>query len=783
MAYKPVIGRTPVTAPTTRYKPVITGVPSIEKTTPTQKPAESSGFLGFFKKHKTPYSFLKSVFTPKEEEKDFAPSVGEFAKRTATNFASMGVDAVNYVSDYIGRKPERALGTLQAITKPGLMGANLLQQKLQGYTPGEEKLFKEWSNTYKELEQRGVMPQEKVKEYTDSLLERDYMANRPEWENAPLSQKMTKYLPETLYNLGPSVVASIGWYAINPSVGMGVIAGSTAEDVESTAVEYGVEPEKAQNLGLITGVLVSALDRIVPSKTLSGEVKKKFVGGLAKRLAKSGVIESGTESLQEIIQTAAEATFRDDLGFDELSTRLAMSALGGLIGGTGMETIGNFATALRSKGISRDDMTKIEEIPTAIPARPIEKRTTVPSVVQKLVAPTDKIAPTPKPVAKVEPLLEEARKYKSADEFVEAQIPVYHGSPTPLKSFADKKGGVYFTDEYADATGFAGSPDNVYEGYLDFKKPLVIDAKGAKWNELNTKYGESTQEVVNNAQKEGYDGVIFKNIIDNIGDTADWGGQSTIYHAYKPQSSFINESQLKDIYQQAREGLDIALKQKKLEKAITPKPKKVEPVKVPKVITAVTGVKEVEPKKVIKKKPKEKPKKKAGLAETIESKAIEKNLTEGFKEVAEYSPAVIKEQSKRISKIIDEDVERAKRMVRGEERLPDDIKGALLVATMSNYAMETQDGQLLADIANSSLVTEVSEAGQTLRLVREMYKDSAFTKIQEIKKEREKAVKKALKRKTPTDIKGEIKNDLKQKVKKAKPKKKDWSAFIDEITC
>lgn len=149
-------------------------------------------------------------------------------------------------------------------------------------------------------------------------------------------------------------------------------------------------------------------------------------------------------------------------------------------------------------------------------------------------------------------LAKEARKYKTAEEFVGAQTPTYHGSPVPLKKFSNKKGGVFFTDEYADATGFAGSPDNVYEGYLNFKKPLVIDAKGAKWDNLNTKWGKSTKEIVSNAEKQGYDGVTFKNIVDNIGDTADWGGQGTIHYAIKPEDAFVNESQLIDIWNKAQ---------------------------------------------------------------------------------------------------------------------------------------------------------------------------------------------------------------------------------------
>ena len=162
--------------------------------------------------------------------------------------------------------------------------------------------------------------------------------------------------------------------------------------------------------------------------------------------------------------------------------------------------------------------------------------------------PLSKTGPLGKIIPKKSPLHAEARKYKSADEFAKNQPVFYHGSPTPLKSFSNKKGGVFFTDSMEDASGFAGSPDNVYEGYVHFKKPLVIDAKGAKWNELNTKYGTSTQEIISKAQKDGYDGVTFKNIVDNQMDTAGVGGESTIHYAYKPKDAFLNEDQLKELY-------------------------------------------------------------------------------------------------------------------------------------------------------------------------------------------------------------------------------------------
>lgn len=147
-------------------------------------------------------------------------------------------------------------------------------------------------------------------------------------------------------------------------------------------------------------------------------------------------------------------------------------------------------------------------------------------------------------------LIKEATNYKSAEEFIKAQPTAYHGSPVELKQFHNKSG-AFFTDSMEDASGFGGNTDNVYEGVLNFKKPLVIDANGAKWDNLNTKYGKSTQEVISNAQKDGYDGVVFKNIVDNVMDTEGEGGQSTISYAYKPKDVFLNESQLTDIWKKA----------------------------------------------------------------------------------------------------------------------------------------------------------------------------------------------------------------------------------------
>lgn len=146
-------------------------------------------------------------------------------------------------------------------------------------------------------------------------------------------------------------------------------------------------------------------------------------------------------------------------------------------------------------------------------------------------------------------LSNEAKKYKSAAEFVKAQPVVYHGSNAKLKQFSNKQG-TFFTDDYMNADGYA-SGKNVYEGVLNLKNPLIIDAKGKLHRELNTPYGKTTKEIVGNVDSNIYDGVIFKNIKDSWIDDADVDIPSTIYYAFKPKDVFLNESQLKEIWEKA----------------------------------------------------------------------------------------------------------------------------------------------------------------------------------------------------------------------------------------
>lgn len=147
-------------------------------------------------------------------------------------------------------------------------------------------------------------------------------------------------------------------------------------------------------------------------------------------------------------------------------------------------------------------------------------------------------------------LTREARKYASAEEFVKAQPVVYHGTNANLKQFNNKQG-AFFADDFMNAEGYAGG-HNVYEGVLDLKNPLVIDANGKMYNDLETRYGKSTKEVVGRVDSKKHDGVIFKNIKDSWIDDAEAQDPTTIYYAFRPKDSFLNESQLTDFYNKVK---------------------------------------------------------------------------------------------------------------------------------------------------------------------------------------------------------------------------------------
>lgn len=162
----------------------------------------------------------------------------------------------------------------------------------------------------------------------------------------------------------------------------------------------------------------------------------------------------------------------------------------------------------------------------------------------------------------LDPLIAEARKYKTAEEFVKAQgTPVYHGTNADFSEFGKTSAGMnFFTSSKGVAADYG---KNIKETFLDIKNPKIVDMSGYNWfGQRVVDRGMGLPESINkgrktnyvyleslNAKRAGYDGVIFKNVADSntitggkaIGDT---------YVVFDPKN-IKTKSQLIDIWNKA----------------------------------------------------------------------------------------------------------------------------------------------------------------------------------------------------------------------------------------
>lgn len=167
------------------------------------------------------------------------------------------------------------------------------------------------------------------------------------------------------------------------------------------------------------------------------------------------------------------------------------------------------------------------------------------------------------------------------------------------------------------------------------------------------------------------------------------------------------------------------------------------------------------------------------VAASIDAKAIEKGLTKGFKDIAGYEPITIKDQAARAAKVMT-DMDKATKMVMGETPLAKGLKAEMLVKAMEDHAVANGNSELLRKLASSPLVSETSGHAQALRLLAERDPNSPLTVMRDLSNERIKAaggekVVKAAVAKTTSQIKAEINRNL--------PTKADWGSFLDNIAC
>ncbi len=168
------------------------------------------------------------------------------------------------------------------------------------------------------------------------------------------------------------------------------------------------------------------------------------------------------------------------------------------------------------------------------------------------------------------------------------------------------------------------------------------------------------------------------------------------------------------------------------------------------------------------------------LAQGVEAKAVEANLTQGFGELRSYTPVTVKDQAQRALTLLNENPEQARRIAMGDEEPPPGVHPESVFIAVENRAQANKDVGTLMDLATKgTLASENSVMGQRIRMLKERNPNSpvaAISKIQEVRAAR-------IPKKQMQKVENQIKTEVNVEVRKGYPKGKEWSTFLDSIMC
>lgn len=172
-----------------------------------------------------------------------------------------------------------------------------------------------------------------------------------------------------------------------------------------------------------------------------------------------------------------------------------------------------------------------------------------------------------------------------------------------------------------------------------------------------------------------------------------------------------------------------------------------------------------------------------GLSRGVAESTIAKKLTDTFGDLPEFKQVNVEEQETRAKELIATDYEMAKRVALGHEESPEGLIPEAVFIAVQDKAFADGDLQTLNDLATaSSLSSEATTMGQRLRILAERDPESPVTAQLEVIKEKEKVFEKKNKKSAKSEKRNKI-NELKDVKKKSAPKLKEWSSFIESITC
>ncbi|MFH2060068.1 MAG: hypothetical protein ABIJ59_14355 [Pseudomonadota bacterium] len=146
----------------------------------------------------------------------------------------------------------------------------------------------------------------------------------------------------------------------------------------------------------------------------------------------------------------------------------------------------------------------------------------------------------------------EAKKYKTADEFVKSKDIVYHGSDTKIDKFDIgrvtkwKKFGHFFTTKKEFATNFG---ENINEAVVNIKNPKIINYE--QWNEIRGEHAKDADWFANwknELKAQGFDGLNIKGSKEKVGK---FDVENPEILVVFEDSQVQTKSQLTDIWEKA----------------------------------------------------------------------------------------------------------------------------------------------------------------------------------------------------------------------------------------
>jgi len=281
-----------------------------------------------------------------------------------------------------------------------------------------------------------------------------------------------------------------------------------------------------------------------------------------EKLAQKAMIASGDSLLMAGVAKLDGASNED---------AAVAGTIGGIMGFTGMFGERNFKT--REEALNRvKEIAKkvIKEEPGSERAKRAEEilSGSLDKILnEEKITSKEEIKPEENIPKSLEPLVQEARKYKTAEEFVKAKATLKHRSITPdIQGFKPNEKGIFFTKDAYGERAFGKGDVHITNAYVDLKNPFIANKENVvKLYEDNYgllksdaerladdfEMGDSTaREQVRSFIKGKHDGMIIPD---------DWdGGFGTIESvvAFDP-SQIKTKSQLTDIWNKANKIKEI----------------------------------------------------------------------------------------------------------------------------------------------------------------------------------------------------------------------------------